>query len=540
MTTALNHRRPSGDSSAVPKLSYRNASPSKDLEPLRELPSANNTTSPVVSISKAEKAEPTQDGDDPEAGQQDKPPLSIRQLREQARSKVLEQTVRQSQQEQRAQDAKSTQPAQLPQQKKKSPLFGGLFQVKEPTQVALNQVAAQLISQHGSTSATRVPNVRMEKMPDFVPKVNSKWDGIPEGVKKREKDRKQRERGQGSSTRRDSGIYSDYEFPSQEDRDRGRDHLNSRNSSSTTGSFGSRGRSSGSHTNSTRARFYAPSVNSSGDLASQQRTNHACVRASSFQSNSASNPSDAGLAESPLEISAPSPGIPSLSGPSGPVRSSEYQVGDARMPSLKGLNPIHESPSPNIRTLPKIDAAPSPETFSSQSPQETSPASRSPRPMHSRYDTVIGDEVTLTSSGPGVLGPPAASKSSRFTVAQGFPAGEAREMVLLDDEEEPPPVTDLPLRPSDASEQTPVKSSFATPRKHQHQRSDSSRFRLALRPGTPSKNNATSRDTQVKDKSPLRTSTDGSEGSPRGIRSPRSKVSKSFNIFSKEKDSDAV
>ena len=377
-------------------------------------------------------------------------------------------------------------------------------------------------------------------MPDYVPKVNSKWDGIPEGVKKRERDRRQRERGQGNSTRRDSGIYSDYEFPSQEERDRGRAHLNSRNSSSTTGSLGSRGRSSGSHTNSTRARFYAPSVNSSGDLASQQRTNHACVRAASFRSNSASNPSDAGLAESPLETSAPSAGIPSLSGPIGPVRSAEYQVDDARMPSLKGLNPIHESPSPNKQTLPKSDAVPSPETLPSQPPRETSPASQSPRAMHSQHDTVTRDEVTLTSSGPGVLGPPAASKSSRFTVPQGFPAGEAREMVVLDDDEETRPETDLPLRQSDARERTPVKSSLATPRKHQHQRSDSSRFRLALRPGTPSKNNATPRDTQIKDKSPLRTSTDGSEGSPRGIRSPRSKVSKSFNLFSKEKDQDTA
>ncbi|KAK5304562.1 hypothetical protein LTR99_003625 [Exophiala xenobiotica] len=533
MTTALNHRRPSGDSGAVPKLSYRNASPPKDLEPLRELPNANNTTLPIVSISKAEQVESVEDGDSPGDGQQDKPRLSIRQLREQAHHKVLEQNVRQSLQEQRVQDAKSTQPAQQPQQKKKSSLFGGLFQVKEPTQVALNQVAAQLISQHGSTSATRVPNVSMEKMPDFVPKVNSKWDGIPESVKKMERDRKARERGQDNSTRRDSGIYSDYEFPGQEERDRGRAHLKSRNSSSTTGSFGSRGRSSGSHTNSTRARFYPPSVNSSGDLASQQRTNHARVRAASFQSNSASNPSDAALAESPLETSAPSPGISSLSGPSGSVRSSESQVGHAQKPPSTDLNPIPEPASPNKQTLPKIDAVPSPETLPSQPPQETSPASQS---LHSQHDNATRDEVILTSSGPGVLGPPVALTTSRFSVATGFPAGEAREFVLVDDDEETPPKTDLPLRQGDASARTPMKSSLATPRKHQHQRSDSSRFRLALRPGAASKNSATSRDTQVKEKSPLRTSTDGSEGSPRGIPSPRSRVSKSFNLFSKEKD----
>lgn len=77
--------------------------------------------------------------------------------------------------------------------KKKSSFFGGLF-TKEPTLTALAQVEADLKAKHGAATPQKVPHVSSRKIPDHVPKVNSKWDGIPEAVKAREREEKQRRR----------------------------------------------------------------------------------------------------------------------------------------------------------------------------------------------------------------------------------------------------------------------------------------------------------------------------------------------------------
>lgn len=68
--------------------------------------------------------------------------------------------------------------------KKKSSLFGGLF-AREPTLVALAEVEAELRVKHGAATAERVPHVSSRRMPAHVPRVNSKWDGLPEAVKTR-------------------------------------------------------------------------------------------------------------------------------------------------------------------------------------------------------------------------------------------------------------------------------------------------------------------------------------------------------------------
>ena len=205
---------------------------------------------------------------------QDKPRLTIRQLREAAQKEALAKEL--AKRSQTPGDIQ-TRGAAAPKKKKPS-IFGGLFQVREPTQIALNQVAAQMIAQHGSTSATKVPNVRLEKMPEFVPKVNSKWDGIPESVKQKEKKEKENSK---QKARRDSFFATDSK-PG-----------NSRNSSSTTASsFGGYGNSSGSQGTSSRSRFYAQSVNSSGDLASQQRTDPSIFSRTSTSHSTAASTTD--------------------------------------------------------------------------------------------------------------------------------------------------------------------------------------------------------------------------------------------------------
>lgn len=84
--------------------------------------------------------------------------------------------------------------------KKKSSFLSGLF-AKEPTKAALAQVEADLKAKYGAATPQKVPHVSSQKMPEHVPKVNSKWDGVPESVRMRDKeDRKARRRShQGSS-----------------------------------------------------------------------------------------------------------------------------------------------------------------------------------------------------------------------------------------------------------------------------------------------------------------------------------------------------
>ncbi|KAF2626823.1 hypothetical protein BU25DRAFT_411349 [Macroventuria anomochaeta] len=78
--------------------------------------------------------------------------------------------------------------------KKKSNSVFGFLSLKEPSQVALEQFAEQQRKQGNGKGTTSPSNSSIKtsgtfaskKLPDKVPKVNSKWDGIPDAVKKRQ------------------------------------------------------------------------------------------------------------------------------------------------------------------------------------------------------------------------------------------------------------------------------------------------------------------------------------------------------------------
>ena len=88
----------------------------------------------------------------------------------------------------------STQKSAIPMQKKKSSSIFGFLKTKEPsTQAWLEyqeSVRKQQAGQNGRVSAVGMPMVSSAKLPPTVPKVNSKWDGVPEAVAQREKERK--------------------------------------------------------------------------------------------------------------------------------------------------------------------------------------------------------------------------------------------------------------------------------------------------------------------------------------------------------------
>ena len=71
---------------------------------------------------------------------------------------------------------------------KKKGFLSGLFDVKEPSAQALIDYQKQLLKQtNGRITAVGLPSVSSAKLPPTVPKTNSKWDGVPQTVKEREK-----------------------------------------------------------------------------------------------------------------------------------------------------------------------------------------------------------------------------------------------------------------------------------------------------------------------------------------------------------------
>lgn len=72
--------------------------------------------------------------------------------------------------------------------KKRSNFFSGLFNAKEPSAQALQDYQRHLMKQGGGRiTAIGMSGVSSAKLPTTVPKVNSKWDGVPQTLKEKEK-----------------------------------------------------------------------------------------------------------------------------------------------------------------------------------------------------------------------------------------------------------------------------------------------------------------------------------------------------------------
>ena len=77
--------------------------------------------------------------------------------------------------------------------KKPGPSILGVFSVKEPSKQALREYEQvvkkqQQTSDKGRPSAVGLPMTSAAKMPGHVPKINSKWDGLPVGAQKNAND----------------------------------------------------------------------------------------------------------------------------------------------------------------------------------------------------------------------------------------------------------------------------------------------------------------------------------------------------------------
>ncbi|KAL8902129.1 MAG: hypothetical protein Q9207_004878 [Kuettlingeria erythrocarpa] len=74
---------------------------------------------------------------------------------------------------------------------KKKPSFFGFLAVKEPSTQAFEAYQEQMkkrgTTQNGRANAVGLPGVSSAKLPPTVPKVNSKWDGVPQTAKEKSK-----------------------------------------------------------------------------------------------------------------------------------------------------------------------------------------------------------------------------------------------------------------------------------------------------------------------------------------------------------------
>lgn len=335
--------------------------------------------------------------------------------------------------------------------RKKSSMFGSIFAVKEPSQVALNQVAAQMMAQHGSTNARKVPNVSMEKMPQHVPKVNARWDGIPDAIKQREK----REKDRARTATRDSMTSPTVRSRSSE---QSRRALETRNSHNSANSLSDRTKSQHSNTRKHDSfapnphRFYAQSVNSSGDLAAQQRPEDEESRPSSafshpasLQSTSSKSLGEAGVF--PDEIAPPLP----------KPLASHRRSGSQPKGSHKST-----SVAPPVHAVPEQTRSPA------ATPRETSPIT--PPHQAGERGALQPGNLSMGSAKTEVVPPPATKVPIRPNNA--FLAGEAQEFQVPDDDDNDD------YHSAHAQGAVPPKSNRVA---DLEKRPDSSRDRLGLR-----------------------------------------------------------
>lgn len=526
MQPAIVGQRPEdGASASIPSLKCRKSFHSQESVPLGELSNLNKPNARSKSTTRGTgQGEECENGDSHQQPSE-KPRLTIKELRQAAQEAAQRNST---QIEHQASSVNNAPPA-----RKKPSLFGGLFQVREPTQVALNQVTAQMIAQHGSTSPTKVPNVRMEKMPNHVPKVNSKWDGLPEGIKQREKKDKE-----GSKAKKgDFGWSTGLEGA--------RANYESRNSSSS-GSFGSRGRSTLSNSNARNTQFYAPSINSSGDLAMQmpglshRRTGSMKSQTPSSKSNpesSAGQATDASIEEIP-EI--PSYLREVIGSYSNATSGSQGRVPKAISEPSSSTRP---RAIPDIKTPPTADSVPDYSMSPIPSPRDNLPLTPSiPQGEHDPIvvkDEATHDQALFPNSQHGITPRSKFVQKALRSANPAFLADEARELVLPEDESPHIWRSDLPLRNWDEEPplRTAYSSSSANSRKLQdlEKRPDSSRARLGLRASVL---------VDVDDNDRPWTAQERQAPSPRSpkpsvtslpLGNPRPKKSKGFGLFGKER-----
>ena len=295
--------------------------------------------------------------------------------------------------------------------RKRPNFFSGLFGAKEPSAQAFDDYQKRLLKQgSGRTGAAAIPGVSSAKLPPTVPKVNSKWDGVPETLKERENKKQESGQWRGPSMIRSAGSESGLCTSTSQ----------GRLSRGTLGGVSAHSSSSGTNR---LADLYgwevnSPSCSSSSSAIVNFAAEHRPTTSRLQTSHSAPAPLDR---PPPLDstFSFP-PHVPS------PQPASRQPLFEQSTPSLSGSpNVPSYSHSPALtpcESSPVTPDAPSPEPNFASPQSGISPSDNIKTTVLERPAFV--DDVIIKSTGSNILGPPATAK--RKAKVLPCPAGDDR------------------------------------------------------------------------------------------------------------------
>ncbi|MCJ1301897.1 hypothetical protein MMC08_004698 [Hypocenomyce scalaris] len=352
--------------------------------------------------------------------------------------------------------------------KKKGPSLFSFLSVKEPSQQAFldyqENIRKQATARNGRITTVGMPGVSSAKLPPTVPKVNSKWDGVPQTLKEKEKEKKDAPRQSTASHRR----YSSNATAA---------GLRPQRSTSTLGSHLSTGKSS------------------------------------SFFGNKAGNSSNSsdtklGWETYSLSCGSSSRDLPNVSADSGNSRST------TTLPEMTSFFPQDVPEPPKIpeqyraeasTEVPNLDDLPQHSVSPTLTPMETSPVTPyppsppvadttsfkfKPETITEDYfkDTELKDigplfqQVTLNSNGVNILAPPSISK--RKPKGYAFPSDETDPVRFPPEDDQPPSILkrDPCLERSKAPTRPPISSYFPVVDAEPTRKSNATRNKHGMRP----------------------------------------------------------
>ncbi|KAL8772257.1 MAG: hypothetical protein Q9209_002469 [Squamulea sp. 1 TL-2023] len=328
----------------------------------------------------------------------------------------------------------SPQPAKEP--KKKSSSILKFFTVKEPSTQAFEAYQEEMkkrgTTQTGRANAVGLPGVSSAKLPPTVPKVNSKWDGVPQATKQKAKEKDIPPR---------SSFASSASRPLYTSRSTGSAMTTATTSStsSTKSELSGNGKLRLDSSNGNLADLYGwevPSTGTSGG--SPTRT-------------------------FPLESKRSATSVPTLQRD----RTSFFLQSPSVLPTAyespaetpPPLDPSSNRPSPMIS--PSLPMPPTPKDSIPPLLWSSSNGSSGNSLPLKAFDVTSNDSVTVNSSGKNILGPPIAA--TRRSGSAPFAAGAVTEVNLPSTANGRPPLrqpTPILKKPADAPmrEESPLQT----------------------------------------------------------------------------------
>lgn len=335
--------------------------------------------------------------------------------------------------------------------KKKRSSFFGFLTVKEPSAQAFldyqEHVRKQAQTHKGRITAIGMPGVSSAKLPSTVPKANSRWDGVPQAVKEKQKEKEATNRQPAASAGRSfiAGISGMTQAVSS----------HPRRSSSTLSSQGSRGNPG------TGSSIFSGESASQSSIGSKSGWENASISsgsdtrdfAFSTHTQSLKSPSATTLPEITLSLPSDVPIPPPILNTdrretSTSVEHSPILPRHDASPSLPALNSTRSAPS---ASPPPIAITAYEATTAWKNKDDTSKITIIP----SRASEA---KVLIKSSGADVLGPPATVRKK--PKAQPFLTGEVESVHILTYDQPPSVLKRETIRPESQGPARPPMSSY--------------------------------------------------------------------------------